>query len=346
MRVRILLAGLSVSTCLVTASVSSTATAQEVDGPQVIWNTSLWGAKREFTTVIEAISEYVREKTGGKFDIRLHYGEALSTSRENLDGIKLGAFQVAMFCAGYHPGKNPSLMALELPFVFDDLDGSRRAHEAVFEHPQVKKEMAQWDVKLLAAAPFPAQNIFGKGDAPVGPESFSGMRVRATGPLGDFIAAMGGSPTSVPAADTFTALDLGTIDAAVYTMGSAFSFGLADIVKWYTGNLTIGATSCPIAVKQTAFDALPAQYQQVLEDSREFAYERNKEVWMASDADKAAKLEEKGVVKVIFSDEDMAEFREKGGSPVWQKWITENSANGIPAQEIFDTIMKASGPRS
>lgn len=317
------------------------AAAQVVDGPEVNWNASLWGAKRPFTAAIEAVSDHVREKTGGKFNIQLHYGEALSTSRENLDGIQIGAFEAAMFCAGYHPGKNPSLMALELPFVFSDLDGARRAHEAVFSHPHVQQEMARWDAKILMAAPFPAQNVFGKGNPPAGPEDFAGMRIRATGPLGDLFAALGATPSSVPAADTFTAMDLGTIDAAVFTMGSAFSFGVADIAKWYTGNLTVGATSCPVVVKQSAFDKLPPQYQQLLEEAVEPAYEINKQGWLASNKSSEKKLEELGVVNVQFTDEQLATFREVGGKPIWDKWVSENASAGIPAQEIFDRMMKA-----
>ena len=38
-------------------------------------------------------------------------------NRENLDGISIGAFEMAQFCAGYHADKNPSITVLELPFL-------------------------------------------------------------------------------------------------------------------------------------------------------------------------------------------------------------------------------------
>ena len=42
--------------------------------------------------VLEKLSALVNEKTGGNFNIVLHYGGALSKSRENLDGISIDAF--------------------------------------------------------------------------------------------------------------------------------------------------------------------------------------------------------------------------------------------------------------
>ena len=70
-------------------------TAQAAD--KVSWNVSLWGKRRAFTEGVEAIAAYVKEKSGGNFEMTLNYGGALSKPRENLDGISLGAFEMAMF---------------------------------------------------------------------------------------------------------------------------------------------------------------------------------------------------------------------------------------------------------
>ena len=84
--------------------------AAEVNGPKLKWDVSLWGKKRAFTAGVERLSALVKEKTGGNWTIQLHYGGALSKSRENLDGISIDAFQAAMFCNFYHPKKNLSLI--------------------------------------------------------------------------------------------------------------------------------------------------------------------------------------------------------------------------------------------
>jgi len=79
------------------------------------WNVSLWGKRRAFTEHVEKLAELVAEKTDGDFTLNLSYG-GLSKNRENLDGISIGAFEMAQFCAGYHRDKNPTITVLELPF--------------------------------------------------------------------------------------------------------------------------------------------------------------------------------------------------------------------------------------
>ncbi|NBP72639.1 MAG: C4-dicarboxylate ABC transporter substrate-binding protein, partial [Alphaproteobacteria bacterium] len=125
------------------SALAPAANAAEVDGPKVKWDVSLWGKKRAFTAGIEKLAELAKEKTGGNFEIVLHYGGALSKSRENLDGISIDAFQAAMFCNFYHPQKNPALMSLTMPFLpMSSWENNRKIRDAVYAHPAVKKELA------------------------------------------------------------------------------------------------------------------------------------------------------------------------------------------------------------
>ena len=103
--------------CSCWLGIASGAAPSIVDGPELKWDVSLWGKPRAGTVVADALAAAVEEKTGGKWRLALHYGEALSKARENLDGLEIGAFEAAMFCNFYHPRKNPALMALTLPFL-------------------------------------------------------------------------------------------------------------------------------------------------------------------------------------------------------------------------------------
>ena len=80
------------------------------------WNVSVWGKRRAFTEHVERLAELVSEKTNGDFTLNISYG-GLSKNKENLDGISIGAFEMAQFCAGYHRDKNPTITVLELPFL-------------------------------------------------------------------------------------------------------------------------------------------------------------------------------------------------------------------------------------
>ena len=76
-----------------------------VAGPALKWDVSLWGKPRAGTVVADALASEVAQRTEGRWRLALHYGEALSKARENLDGLEIGAFEAAMFCNFYHPRK-------------------------------------------------------------------------------------------------------------------------------------------------------------------------------------------------------------------------------------------------
>ena len=84
---------------------------------KVSWNYSIWGNPRAFTRGIEALVEFLKERTDGNFEITIHYGETISPSRQNLDGVSIGAFESTHLCTSYHPGKNPVGTVLDLPLV-------------------------------------------------------------------------------------------------------------------------------------------------------------------------------------------------------------------------------------
>jgi TRAP-type C4-dicarboxylate transport system substrate-binding protein len=75
------------------------------DGPKVTWKISLFGKRRAVTEGVEAISQYAKDQTCGKFDYKIYYGEQLSKAKENLDGIKVGALEGSIAAATTPPGR-------------------------------------------------------------------------------------------------------------------------------------------------------------------------------------------------------------------------------------------------
>ena len=311
----------------------------EVLAAEVTWNASLWGKRRAFTEHLEKLSEVVSEKTNGEFEIKLHYGEALSKSRENLDGISIGAFEMAQFCASYHADKNPTLTVLELPFLgVPDLETQVKLDRLVYEHPAVQEDLARWNANLLMSSPMPQYNFVGKGDLPSSVSDFEGMRVRALGGIGKAMEVVGAVPTTVTASETYQALDSGTVEAASFAPHAHLSFKTVEVGDWWTTNLNPGTVHCPVVVNKDAYDNLSDEFKKALNDSVEPAidhylatYAKVYDKWYPS-------LEENNVQQVEFPADQLDAFREKAGKPNWDKWVEDWSAKGLPAQELFELV--------
>lgn len=339
-------AALALPFSVLTLPLTTTAQATEVDGPVVKWNASIWGKRRSASEGIEGLISTIKEKTGGKFDITLHYGGTLSKPKENLDGLQLGAFEMGMFCSAYHPGKTPSLTVLDLPMIpYTDMKQQERVTEAVYQHPYVKKEMNRWNSQLIMTALLPTYVFMGRGEPPVEIEDWKGRKVRALGGMGEAMKLLGAVPTAVTAPEVYTALERGTLDSVAFALYAHQAYGIIPVAEWYTDNFVIGTIHCGVAANNKAFNELPKQYQDLmLGVAKANGYDQARAAFANDDINVIENIKKQGLTKVTYSHEKLAKFQTQAARPVWDAWVKKQSEKGVPAQEILDLVLSLSGP--
>ena len=317
------------------------AAAQMVDGPEVSWKMSMWGKRRAFTEGAEYVSAQLAERTGGKFTIKLFYGDQLSKNKENLDGISLGAFEAAMFCASYHPGKNAPLNVLDLPFLpLADFGVMRKVHDVVYAHPASQEALEKWNAWLYMSNILPQYEYMGTGDPPQSVADFKGKRLRALGGMGRAAELIGATPSSMPASETYTALQRGTVDAIGFPYSYTFaSYKLDEIGDWVTTNMSLGTVNCPTVFNVDAWNALPDQYKELVLSLKDGAYAAMEAAYKEKDIVNEKKWSEGGKIRMVqIPENEMAEFRNIAGQPVWDAWVAENK-DDLPAQELLDLVL-------
>jgi TRAP-type C4-dicarboxylate transport system substrate-binding protein len=315
------------------------------DGPKVNWRLSLWGKRRAFTEGMEFVARTVSKGTCGRFSVKLYYGEQLSKSKENLDAISIGAIEAGMFCAAYHPGKNRPLNVLDLPFLpLANFDVMRRVHDAVYKHPAAKKSLEKWNAHIYMSNILPQYEYMGRGKAPKTVADFKGKRLRALGGMGRSAKAIGAVPTTMPASETYTALQRGTVDAVGFPYTYTFAaYKLDEIAEWYTTNMSLGTVNCPTVFNTKAYAKLPKQYRKILGEVKPGAYAAMKAAYAAKDKINIKKWQKMGLKAVTLSKKEMTQFRRVGGEPIWDAWVEENK-DEIPAKQLLDLVLKLSGP--
>lgn len=332
-----------VRTAVVAATVMllPVAPAFAIDGPKLAWNLSVWGPPRAFTAGIETLSAYVSKETEGKFSIKIHYGDSLSKGPDNLDNIKSGAFEMAQICTGYHPGKHLGINALDLPGLpLADPAVHALVHDVFYKHPYVVNEFKRWNALLLMSVIQPQSELMGVGEAPLTMAGYKGMRVRALGGTGAALRNLGAVPTSVPAPEVYNSLERGVFQAVAFPFTYAFaSYKIPEIAKWYTANLAPGANNCPTVVALDAFDKLPLQYKALFDKVKPLAYAALIKAHDETDKKNLAEWEKKGLKAIRYSPAELKVFEETAAAPVWQAWVKENTAKGVPAQELLDRIL-------
>lgn len=337
---QIVLLGLCV---LANSTVHTDEDLKSVEGPKLRWDISLWGTTRPGTRIVDALAEQVKEATNGNWEIKLHYGEALSKARENLDGISIGAFDGAMICNFYHPKKNPGLMVLSLPFLpIDSWEDHVSVRKAVYEHEQVKKEMAKWGAQIYSSAYLPMYEVMGRGKPPRTVADWNALSVRAGGGIGSVLAKIGATPTSTTATEVYTGVQQGTMDAAAFPFTYAHvSYRIHEVSDWFTSNFSPGTADCPVVFSTRSYKKLPPQYQELLTELEPIIAEQQRLAYESVDAENLPMLREK-LTEIVYAEEEIKKIREEFARPVIEEWIEENE-NDFDARGLVQLVYKVLG---
>lgn len=311
--------------------------------PSVTWDASLWGNPREGTVAVDALASLLKQRTEGAFQLNVHYGEALSKSRENLDGIAIGAFEVAMVCNFYHPQKNPALMVLTMPFLpMDANSNGKQVRRAVYSHPAVVEELGRWGAMIYTSTFLPQYEFIGRGKPPRTAEDWRGMTVRAGGGIGDAMQLLGATPTSSTATEVYTGVQQGTMDAAAFPFSYAHvAYRIHEVSDWYTKGMSPGTADCPVVFRKSAYDALPSEYQLLLEEIKDEVDTAQITAYRDVDEINLPMLQE-AITEVVYTAEMRDELRQSVGKRVIEAWITDNE-DAFDARGLVELAFEAAG---
>lgn len=299
------------------------------------WNVSLWGKRRAFTENVEKIAELVEEKTNGDFKLRISYG-GLSKSRENLDGISFGAFEMAQFCSFYHNDKNPTITVTELPFTRDvSLARIAEIYQKVHQHPIVVKDLARWNATILMPTPLPQYNVVSKTDPLKSLSDFEGVRVRGPGGIMGVLGKLGAVRTGVPFSEVRQSMDSGVIDAATFAPHAHLATKTYKVGKWASTNLNLGTANCPVVVNTDALNRLSSEHRDALLGSVDEALDFYVDNYNNNTTGKYEKaVTEEGLVRVTFTPAQTAELNELAAS-VREDWIKQY-ASEFDSRALFE----------
>src|SRR5918992_1829742 len=222
--------------------------------------------------LFEEWAQSVEKRTNGRVKFELTSLPELGLGgAETIRVIKTGVVDVAEVYGGYVAGELPMLEILEIPGIFPDPETAKKAILAWKPHEaKILEERA--NAMMLAMAVYPDQAIFSK--RPVRTlEDFKGLKTRVHSvALSSLVAGLGGEPLTIAFAETYTALERGTLDAAISGTKPGYGLRWYEVSKYLVGPISM-RPHISLAINRNVWRRLPPDIQKIMKAEAETVVE-------------------------------------------------------------------------
>ena len=300
----------------------------------IVWNLPTVAAPTYYHTVnYNAWAAKVKEKSGGRMEIRVHPASSLYPGPELIPAVLDGRTEVGTVLAGYLTDVLLEMGPLELPFMTSNVAEHKKA--AMQMRAFYTEMLARKGLKLLVISTWPSQQIF--STVPIRSlDDWKGKKIRVYGADSSNITRiLGGSPVNIAFGEVYSALEKKTVDGAMTSATNAEPMKFFEVAKYLDYWNLAGASQEWLVANQKAWDALPKDLQQIVLDSIKETNLEEKEWADAISFDERARkrLPELGMTVVDPPKEELEKAR-KIAKAAWDTWLGRTGADGKRGMEL------------
>lgn len=306
----------------------------------VVWNLPHVAAPTYYHTInLNTFAAKVKEKSGGRMEIRVHPASSLYPGPELIPAVVAGRAEMAPVLSAYLTDQMLEMGVLELPFMTSNLDEHRKAAEQL--RPFFTEAMAKKGLKLLTIHTWPTQQMF--SNVPLGTlADWKGRKLRVYGAeSADLVRALGGAPVSIPFGEVYVALQRGTVDGAMTSATNAEPMKFFEVSRYINYWFLTGGSLEWLGANQKAWDALPKDLQQAVLDSLKEVRFEDKE-WEDAKAweERARKRFPELKMTIIDPSKEEIEKARQASRAAYDTWLKRTGAEG---KRAMDLALKALG---
>ena len=216
---------------------------------------------------LDKFAKEVAEATNGAVEVDVFHNSQLGDTTEMLDQARAGANVGTVTDVARLSSFVPSLAIMSAPFLFDtyeDADTFALSEEYLAWGDELKEKAG---IVMLASNWYQGAR-HALTQMPVsGPDDLSGVRMRTIGaPVWiETIRAMGAEPTPMPWGEVYSALQLGTLDAAEAQPTAIWGAKLYEVVKHVTKTGHIQLVTA-LVIGADTWDQISPENQKIVRD--------------------------------------------------------------------------------
>lgn len=275
----------------------------------------------------------VKARTNGQVEVQVYPASTLGNDNTAIAAVRGGTIDLCTSGTSYFTGMVGRMNVLDLPYIFTSaehaykvLDGSigRGLLDELDGHGL--KGLAYWEVgfRSLTNSRRPVRT----------PEDIKGLKVRTT-PNPAHLKAFqifGASPTPMPIAEVFSALENKAVDGQENPVGIVRGAKLYEVQK-YMSMTRHAYTAMPVVMNKAKFTALPPTHQQALVEAAQAAGTFQRDLIRKNEAGDIAFLRANGVQ--VEENINPEPFRKLVAEPIKQLFAEKHGT------QLVDAVMQA-----
>jgi TRAP-type C4-dicarboxylate transport system substrate-binding protein len=341
---------LTLSVCLIVAMTTGGPTSTAA-APihKVSWKCSEFGPGTD-SPVDESVVNFwkdVKERSGGRLEVKHYYMAALGPAKDMPDGLKAGMFELTHFTPAFYPEKVPLYNLSYLPMLFptkkidmENMVAMSRALDEWLQTPLLKAELAKWGALTIANMNATWFSFISAKKRVTSLAELKGLKVRAIGGVADLLSKNGIATVFLPPPEFYDALSKGTVDVISHNFTLLKSMKLYEVSKYYVPGINLGGSHMAHVVSLKAYNALPDDIKSMIQDRMK----KNPEALAKAIVDyygKAMEVFKKEGMEILeFSPSDTEKLREMS-VVMWKEGVDKLEARGLPGKEAFNSLQKS-----
>lgn len=165
-------------------------------------------------TGMKAMVDYINKNGGGTLTAKDYYDTALGDATSLVQGLQQGTIDIGLTGTSYFSGLVPEVEVFELPFLFDNLAEARKAAQGEAAD-RIFEKFADKGIIGLSLWENGFRELSNNVRPITTPEDLKGIKMRTlpSAVQVDTWKALGALPATIDAAELYTALQQGTVNA-------------------------------------------------------------------------------------------------------------------------------------
>jgi TRAP-type C4-dicarboxylate transport system substrate-binding protein len=272
---------------------------------------------------IQDWADKIRDRSGGKVDIKIFWAGQLAGATEDLALVSSGGVEMSSAVPAYYPNEMPLTGVLQLPRTYPSPLAASEAIEALIQTKEIQSELERNNIKMLFGSTLPSYHILcTKKIEKVA--DFAGTKQRA---YGEYIPrmwdAVGAVPVVTTAAEQYEGLQRGLVDCIYSADDYAFNARLHEVADYYS-DINFGAIMhIPTFVNLDAWNSWPQSVKDlIMAASAELIAEDRREVPENSQQARDGMLAA-GVELVAFAETDAFDEATPNFLDMWVEQLSE-----------------------